>query len=64
MTRAEASVSELKDLNPGVIVDIAKKATIEHMYTFLQFSVANYNCVVVLDHYDREYLVKLNKAAR
>lgn len=57
MTRAEASVSELKDLNPGVIVDIAKKATIEHI-------VANYNCVVVLDHYDREYLVKLNKAAR
>lgn len=25
-------------------------------------SVANYECVVVLDNYDREYLVRLNKA--
>lgn len=26
------------------------------------FSAANYDCVVVLDNYDREYLVRLNKA--
>jgi molybdopterin/thiamine biosynthesis adenylyltransferase len=27
-------------------------------------SVLNFTCVVVLDNYDREYLIKLNKACR
>ena len=32
-------------------------------YTLYKSS-SNYTCVVVLDHYDREYLVKLNQACR
>lgn len=57
MTRAEASLSELKELNPSVQVDIATDADITQISS-------NYTCVVVMDHYDREYLVKLNQACR
>lgn len=28
------------------------------------FRVENYNCVVIVDNYDREYLIKLNQACR
>lgn len=57
VTRAEASISDLKDLNPGVIIEAVNNTDIEYI-------ASNYNCVVVLDHYDREYLVKLNNACR
>lgn len=34
VTRAEASLSELKDLNPSVLVEVATNAEIEYMYFF------------------------------
>lgn len=34
VTRAEASLSELKDLNPNCIVDVSASEDIEYMYLF------------------------------
>lgn len=32
VTRAEASISDLKDLNPGVIIEAVNTTDIEYMY--------------------------------
>lgn len=55
ISRAEASLPQLRDLNPNVHVHVANEASVEHI-------AAHYECVVVIDCYDREYLVTLNKA--
>lgn len=37
---------------------------VEFMYRVFVFRVKNYSCVVVLDNYDKEFLVRFNKKAR
>ena len=54
ISRADAVVDQLKDLNGNVHIEVAKSDD-------ANFIAANYECVVVCDHYDKEYLVKLNK---
>lgn len=57
LTLAEASLDQLKDLNSSVNVHIATSDSIE-------FIASNFDCVVVLDKYDRDYLIDLNKNCR
>lgn len=56
-TRAEACLTQLKELNPSCTVNTTTDDSID-------FISKNFECVVVLDNYNREYLVKLNKACR
>lgn len=55
ISRAEASLSQLKGLNPSVNVSVAESSSI-------QFVSENFECVVVIDQYNKDYLVQLNKA--
>lgn len=57
LSRAEASLDQLKALNTNVQVSVATDDSIESI-------AGHYECVVVLDSYNRDYLVKLNKAVR
>lgn len=55
MTRGEACLTQLKELNPTCTVGLETSDDIAYI-------VQNFTCVVVLDNYDQEYLVKLNHA--
>ena len=57
VTRAEAVVEELTNLNPTVDVQVSKGYDIA-------FLAGNFDCVVISDHYDGEFLIELNKACR
>lgn len=57
MTRSEACLTQLKELNPSCTVNSTKDSSIEYISK-------NFECVVVLDHYNRDYLVNLNKECR
>ncbi len=46
-----------------MMVNVAFSDSIDYMYFILYLRTKNFDCVVILDHYDREYLLKLNKAA-
>ena len=54
VSRADATVEQLKELNPNVNVNVAKEHSPEHI-------ADNFECAVMLDCYDRDYLVKTNK---
>lgn len=56
-SRAEACLSNLKDLNTTCLVNTAPNDDI-------QYIASNFDCVVVVDHYNKEYLINLNKACR
>lgn len=57
VTRAEAVLADLSNLNQSVEVSVSKTHEIEDLST-------NFNVVVVTDHYDKEYLLKLDHACR
>lgn len=57
VSRAEAVLEELSNLNPSVNVSASKDFSVE-------FISSNFDCVVITDHYDREYLTHLNKVCR
>jgi ubiquitin-activating enzyme E1 len=57
VTRAEAVLEQLSNLNPGVDVKISKTHDIGYLSS-------SFECVVITDHYDSPYLVALNKACR
>ncbi len=52
--RDQASLTSLKELNSNCQVTVAEKDDID-------FIIKNYDCVVAIDNYDKEYLIKLNK---
>ena len=57
MTRANASIEELQQLNPNVEVFVAKNEEIDYITSKFTF-------VVIVDNYDRQYLTRLNEACR
>lgn len=56
-TRAEASLEQLKNLNPHVEVVIEATNVPNEV-------IGNYDCVVVTDTYDKKYLLELNQICR
>ena len=56
-TRAQASLSELKELNPYVHVDI-------HEGPITTDFVSNFDVVVFTDNFDREHLIEINEFCR
>ena len=57
MARANASLEELQQLNPNVDVFVAESQEI-------QYITEKFTFVVVIDNYDKDYLIKLNDACR
>lgn len=56
-TRAEASITQLKELNSNVNVNISEKDDVAWI-------AENFECVLVSDNYDKKYLIDLNNACR
>lgn len=57
VNRAEASLEQLKNLNPHVEVLVEQNDLPNEV-------IGNYDCVVVTDNYDKKYLLELNNLCR
>lgn len=55
LTRAQAVLAGLRSLNPAVSVEVSTTNSISNV-------CSNYNCVIVSDCYDAEYLIALDAA--
>ena len=64
MTRVQGCLPQLKELNSNCIVGQSDTDDMEWMYLLFKYRANNFDCVVVIDNYEREYIINLNKACR